>query len=85
MTNAKSTSEEKDCRTEECRISLHILKDRGIFRNRCRTVFNVTEYYELVKNDPDKEKEISLAIIMNTAKDVKYTTAFGANNLIVRI
>ena len=53
-------------------------------RDDCRP-FNVTEYYELMKNDPDKEKEISLAIIMNTAKDVKYTTAFGANNLIVRI
>lgn len=53
-------------------------------RDDCRP-FNVTEYYELVKDDPDKGKEISLSIIMKMAKDVRYTTAFGANNLIVRI
>lgn len=47
--------------------------------------FNVTEYYELIKNEPAYEKEISLSIIMKMAKDVRYTTAFGANNLIVRI
>ena len=53
-------------------------------RDDCKP-FNVTEYYELVKDDPDKEKELSLAIIMKMAKDVKYTAAFGVNNLIVRI
>ena len=53
-------------------------------RDDCKP-FNVTEYYELIKDDQDKEKEISLAIIMKMAKDVKYTAAFGANNLIVRI
>ena len=47
--------------------------------------FNVTEYYELIKDDQNKEKELSLAIIMKMAKEVKYTAAFGANNLIVRI
>ncbi len=45
----------------------------------------MTEYYELIKNEPAYEKEISLSIIMKMAKDVRYTTAFGANNLIVRI
>ena len=53
-------------------------------RDDCKP-FNITEYYELIKDDQDKEKEISLAIIMKMAKDVKYTAAFGANNLIVRI
>ena len=47
--------------------------------------FHVTEYYELIKDDQNKEKELSLAIIMKMAKEVKYTAAFGANNLIVRI
>ncbi len=32
-----------------------------------------------------KQSILSLSIIMKMAKDVKYTTAFGANNLIVRI
>ena len=53
-------------------------------RDDCRP-FNLTEYYELVKDDQNREKEISLSIIMKMAKDVKYTAAFGANNLIVRI
>jgi 20S proteasome alpha/beta subunit len=53
-------------------------------RDDCKP-FHVTEYYELIKDDRNREKEISLAIIMKMAKDVKYTSAFGANNLIVRI
>ena len=64
-----------------------VAKDEDLIvriRDDCRP-FNVTEYYELVKDDPDVGKEISLSIIMKMAKDVKYTTTFGANNLIVRI
>ena len=53
-------------------------------RDDCRP-FNVTEYYELIKKERAIDKEISLAIIMKMAKDVKYTTAFGTNNLIVKI
>ena len=56
---------------------------------RCKVfpagLIHVTEYYDLIKDDPNKEKELSLAIIMKMAKEVKYTAAFGANNLIVRI
>ena len=64
-----------------------IAKDEDLIvrlRDDCKP-FNVTEYYERVKNDLDKEKEISMRIIMKMAKDVRYTTAFGANNMIVRI
>jgi Na+-driven multidrug efflux pump len=52
-------------------------------RDDCKP-FNLTEYYELIRDEQDKEKEISLSIIMKMAKDVKYTAAFGANNLIIR-
>ena len=53
-------------------------------RDDCRP-FNVTEYYQIVCGMQNKEKEIGLTIIMNIAEEVKYTAAFGANNLIVRI
>ncbi len=53
-------------------------------RDDCRP-FNVTEYYRIIREIQDKEKEIGLTIIMNIAEEVKYTAAFGANNLIVRI
>ena len=52
-------------------------------RDDCKP-FNLTEYYELIRDEQDKEKEISLSIIMKMAKDVKYTAAFGANKLIIR-
>ena len=45
----------------------------------------MTEYYQMVSRLRDREKEIGLTIIMNIADEVKYTAAFGANNLIVRI
>ena len=45
----------------------------------------MTEYYELIGDDLDKEKEISPSIIMKMSKDVRYTTAFGTNNLIIRL
>lgn len=51
-------------------------------RDDCRP-FNVTEYYQLM--DKHDEKEIGLLIIMGMAKDIRYTTALGANNLIIRI
>ena len=53
-------------------------------RDDCRP-FNVTEYYQMIRGVRDKGKEIGLAIIMNIAEEVKYTAAFGANDLIVRI
>lgn len=53
-------------------------------RDDCRP-FNVTEYYVMVSRLHDRENEIGLTIIMNIADEVKYTAAFGANNLIVRI
>ena len=53
-------------------------------RDDCRP-FNVTEYYQIIRGIQDREKEIGLTIIMNLAEEVKYTTAFGANNLTVRI
>ena len=45
----------------------------------------MTEYYQILRGIQDKETEIGLKIIMNIAEEVKYTAAFGANNLIVRI
>ena len=53
-------------------------------RDDCKPL-NIQDYYQLVKDSRDKEKEISLSIIFKMAKDVKYTATFGANNLIVRI
>ena len=51
-------------------------------RDDCKP-FDVTQYFGIVKDELDKE--IGLTIIMKTAKDVKYTPAFGANCLVVRV
>ena len=53
-------------------------------RDDCKPL-NIQDYYEMIKDDRDIEQDISLSIIFNMAKDVKYTSTFGANNLIVRI
>ena len=53
-------------------------------RDDCR-LFNVTEYYQIIREIQDKEQEIGLTIIMNLAAEVKYNATFGANNLIVRL
>lgn len=52
-------------------------------RDDCRP-FNLTEYYRIVREDRDREKEIGLSIIMKISKDFTYTATFGANNVIVR-
>ena len=46
---------------------------------------NLNDYYQLIKANYEKDKEISLAIIFKMAKQVKYTSTFGANNLIIRV
>ena len=64
-----------------------IAKDEDLIiriRDNCEP-FNLTEYYEIVQGEQKQDKEISLTIIMKTAKDVSYTAAFGTNNIIVRI
>ena len=53
-------------------------------RDDCKPL-NLQDYYQLIKDSQDKTKEISLAIIFEMAKDVKYTSTFGANNLIIRV
>ena len=53
-------------------------------RDDCKP-FNLKEYYEIIQKEKETGKEISLTIIMKMAKDVRYTTAFGTNNLIIRI
>ena len=54
-------------------------------RDDCKPM-NLVKYYKLLQGVQDKkEEEINLAIILKMAKDVKYTAAFGANNLIVRV
>ena len=53
-------------------------------RDDCRP-FNVPEYYQFISGLRSKEEEIGLTIIMNMAEEVKYTGAFGANSLIVKI
>ena len=51
-------------------------------RDDCR-LFNITEYYQRVRED--HEKGVGLSIIMKKSKSVQYTNTLGANNLIVRI
>ena len=53
-------------------------------RDDCKPL-NLNDYYQLIKDSNDKENEISLAIIFKMAKQVKYTSTFGANNLIIRV
>ena len=53
-------------------------------RDDCKPL-NLQDYYQLIKDSQDKTKEISLAIIFEMAKEVKYTSTFGANNLIIRV
>ena len=70
------------------RINLRLVaKDEDLIirlRDDCRP-FNVTEYYQIIRDIQDAEKEIGLKVLMNIAEEVTYTAAFGANNLIVRI
>ena len=51
-------------------------------RDDCR-LFNITEYYQMVRED--HEKGVGMSIIMKKSKSVQYTNTLGANNLIVRI
>ena len=53
-------------------------------RDDCKP-FNMQDYYQLVKDSEDVEERLSLSIIFKMAKDVKYTSTFGANNVIVRM
>ncbi len=53
-------------------------------RDDCKPL-NLNDYYQLIKANYEKDKEISLAIIFKMAKQVKYTSTFGANNLIIRV
>jgi hypothetical protein len=64
-----------------------VAKDEDlIFRLRddCE-LFNPLDYYKTIKDIREKIDHLSLAVIMENARDVRYTAAFGANNLIVRI
>ncbi len=45
----------------------------------------MAEYEQLLKSGDQADKEYSPRIILQQAKDVKYTTTFGANTLILRI
>lgn len=54
-------------------------------RDDCK-LLNLKEYYQLIKEDQSKMEEgINLAIILKMAKDVKYTSTFGANTLIIKL
>ena len=53
-------------------------------RDDCKPL-NLVDYYRLVREDHDIEKDLSLSIIMRQAKDVCYKGTFGANNLLIRI
>ena len=64
-----------------------VAKDEDlIFRLRddCE-LFNPLDYYKAIKDIREKIDHLALAVIMENARDVRYTAAFGANNLIVRI
>ena len=52
-------------------------------RDDCKP-FNLEEYFELIRADRKTEEDISLVIIFKMAKDVKYISTFGANNLILK-
>lgn len=61
-----------------------VAKDEDLIigmRDDCET-FNMSEYDELLKDD---NKDMSLAIILKIAKEFKYSTTYGVNNVIVRI
>ena len=53
-------------------------------RDDCKP-FNMTEYYNLILEGMDPEKDTGFAIVMKLSKEVKYSFAFGANNLIIRL
>ncbi len=54
-------------------------------RDDCKPL-NLKDYYRALLETPEiEDDEITLAIIFKSAKDVKYTATFGANNLIVRV
>lgn len=53
-------------------------------RDDCKA-FNMTEYYNLIMESQDPEKDTGFAIVMKLSRDVKYSFTFGANNLIVRV
>ena len=76
----------KDGKEHHINARLVSKNDDLIIRTRddCKPL-NLQDYYQLIKDSQDKTKEISLAIIFEMAKDVKYTSTFGANNLIIRV
>lgn len=54
-------------------------------RDDCQ-LLNLKEYYQMIKGSQAIEgKALNLAIILKTAKEVKYTATFGANTLILRV
>jgi len=53
-------------------------------RDDCKP-FNMIEYYNLIRESRDPEKNTGFAIVMKLSKDVKYSFTFGANNIIVRL
>ena len=53
-------------------------------RDDCKP-FNLEEYHRLIQESQDKEGGFGVMIIFNAAKDAKYISTFGANNLILRI
>ncbi len=54
-------------------------------RDDCKPL-NLKDYFQLLLETPEiEDEEITLSIIFKMAKDVKYTSTFGANNLIVRV
>ena len=62
-----------------------VAKDEDLLirmRDDCKA-FNISEYYQHLQEN--KEKDMSLDILMNMAKEVKYAFTFGANSIIVRL
>ena len=53
-------------------------------RDDCKP-FNMTEYYNLIMESKDPEKDTGFAIVMHLSRDVNYAFVFGANSLIVRL
>ena len=78
----------KDGREHYINVRLVAKDDDFIIRMRddCK-LLNLNDYYQLFgDNIPfDKGGDIGLPIIFKASKDVKYTSTFGANNLIVRM
>ena len=76
-----------DGRPHKVDIRILIKKSELILRIRddCKP-FNPLERYEMIKEDPDNTgKNLGIRMVVGMSSDMKYYTASGTNNLIIRV